>query len=137
MIAGYMAIRATLNREACDAHSGLWSSDYNCALEKAKNENRHLFIKVEAPCCSMCTAIEKKFFYRPEITGILKERYITVRIDGTDSTDRSQELLKQFKVMGFPTILIVNPHDDTIVKRWATDLYDYSVEQFADVLRNN
>jgi thiol:disulfide interchange protein DsbD len=137
MIAGYMAIRATLNREACDAHSGLWSNDYNCALEKAKNENRHLFIKVEAPCCSMCTAIEKKFFYRPEITGILKERYITVRIDGTDSTDRSQELLKQFKVMGFPTILIVNPHDDTIVKRWATDLYDYSVEQFADVLRNN
>lgn len=136
IIMSYMAIRTTLDDQVC-AHSGSWVTDYDCATEQAKHENRLLFIKVEAPCCSMCTAIEKKFFYRPEVKDIFKEHYVTVRIDGSDNSTRAQELLKQFKVMGFPTLLIVNPHDETIIKRWATDLYDYSVEQFAEILRGN
>lgn len=136
VIMGYIAVRTTLDNQEC-VHSGSWIIDYTCAVEKAKQENKLLFIKVEAPCCSMCTAIEKKFFYHPEITSIFQDHYITVRIDGGDNAHRSQELLKQFKVMGFPTLLIVNPHDESIIKRWATDLYDYSVKQFADELRHN
>lgn len=136
MIVGYTTIRTIIDPEVC-SHSGFWITDYSCALEKAKQENRPLLIKVKAPCCSMCVAIDKKFFYNPIITSILQKQYVTVSIDGADKSDKSDELLKKFKVVGFPTILIVNPHDEAIIKRWASDLYDYSVEKLAEELTIN
>ncbi len=134
IIIGYFAIRATVNPEDCTI-VGLWTTDYICAREQARHEDKLLLLKVEAPCCSLCTAIDKKFFQQPTVITVLDEHYIPVRIDGGDSTDATTaRLIKQFNIIGFPTIIIADPTDERMLKTWGSELYDYSVEQFIEEL---
>ena len=85
----------------------------------------------------MCTAIDKKFFYQPSVLQALEAGYIPVRINGGDSNDAQiASLMKQFNVVGFPTILIVDPTNEQILKRWASDLYDYSVAELITELEH-
>ncbi len=134
IIVGYFAIRATVNPEDCTI-VGLWTTDYVCAREQARHEGKLLLLKVEAPCCSLCTAIDKKFFQQPNVITVLDKHYIPVRIDGGDSTDATTaRLIKQFNIIGFPTIVIADPADDRMIKTWGSELYDYSVKQFIEEL---
>jgi thiol:disulfide interchange protein DsbD len=134
IIFGYFAIRASFNPQDCTI-VGLWTENYTCAREQARHEHKKLLLKVEAPCCSMCTAIDKKFFRNSEIITTLEQSYIPVHIDGSDTVDQIiPDLVKKFSIVGFPTILIIDPIDEVILKKWASDLYDYSIDEFKQVL---
>ncbi len=132
---GYFAIRASLNPQDCTV-VGLWTENYTCAREEARHDNKKLLLKVEAPCCSMCTAIDKKFFRNADIIKTLEQSYVPVHIDGSDTTDPViQDVVQKFNIVGFPTIILIDPIDEVAIKTWASELYDYSIEQFDDVLK--
>ncbi|MEX0849217.1 MAG: cytochrome c biogenesis protein CcdA [Candidatus Dependentiae bacterium] len=134
IIFGYFAIRASFNPQDCTV-VGLWTENYTCAREQAHHEHKKLLLKVEAPCCSMCTAIDKKFFRNSEIINTLEQAYIPVHIDGSDTVDPTiPDLVKKFSIVGFPTILIIDPIDEVVLKKWASDLYDYSIDEFKQIL---
>lgn len=127
IIMSYQAVRATILKEKCTS-DGIWLYDYACAQAKAIKEDKLLFVKFEAPCCSMCTAIDKKFFHHNKVTDVMQQRYVPVIIDGSQETDTVRELIRTFAVIGFPTILVVDPHTQSIKKSWASDLYNYTID---------
>lgn len=134
IVSSYYALRATAHPEDCTV-VGLWADNYACALEQARHENKPLLVKVEAVCCSLCTAINKKFFAKPEVQTVLDKHYIAVRIDGGDSTNPdAQRVVQQFGVIGFPTLIMVNPHDESIIKKWEGEFYSYSLDECIEVL---
>lgn len=135
IIMSYFALRTTLQAQECAA-DGFWMHDYACAQEKAVEQHKPMLVKVEAPCCSMCTAIDKKFFKQNNIIELLKEHYVPVIIDGSETTSTVESFVKRFNVIGFPTILVINPQDNAVIKRWSSDLYNYSVEQLITELRS-
>lgn len=137
VVLGYFALHATLHPEDCTVY-GLWADDYACAHNQAIHEHKTLLLKVEAPCCSMCTAIDNKFFKHPEIITVLEQSYIPVKIDGS-RTDSSliMSLVEKYGIVGFPTILIIEPKHEVIIAKWASDLYDLSVREFKDILEAN
>ena len=61
-------------------------------------------------------------------------QFVPAKIEA-DSTDAEYlALKKKFKMVGVPTLLVINPADETIVKKWASELYSASPQQFIDEL---
>lgn len=137
VLLGYFALQASLNPADCSVY-GTWTDDYVCAHNQAIHEHKTLLLKVEAPCCSMCTAIDNKFFKHPEINAVLEESYVPVKIDGS-RTDSAVilSLVQKYGIVGFPTIILINPKDESVQMQWASDLYNLSVEAFKQILLNN
>jgi thiol:disulfide interchange protein DsbD len=134
VLLSYFAIQNSLHPADCSAF-GLWTDDYTCAHNQALHEHKMLLLKVEAPCCSMCTAIDKKFFQKSLITNILEQSYVPVHIDGSRTDNEViSNLVKKFSIIGFPTIIIIDPNSDAAVQTWASELYDLSVEAFGEIL---
>lgn len=133
VIMSYQAVRATIMQQEC-ATDGIWLYDYACAQAKAIKEDKLLFIKVEAPCCSMCTAIDKKFFHHNKVTAIMQKQYVPVIIDGSETTEQTQTFVHTFNIIGFPTILIIDPQTQEIIKQWSSDLYNYTIDELVSEL---
>lgn len=134
IVVSYLAIQATIHPEDCSI-IGLWTQDYVCARNQASHEHKLLLLKVEAACCTLCKAIDKKFFKQTDVIAALDKKYVPVLIDGDDDTNPiTAELIKKFNIIGFPTILVVQPDTEQIIKKWEGELYNYTVEEFIQEL---
>ena len=58
-----------------------------------------------------------------------------VKIDGSDPANAN--ILKQFKVLGFPTILLLKAETQEVIKQWGPELYGKSEQEFIDELKNS
>ncbi len=107
-----------------------WHTNYDKARTLALQENKKLFIDIGAPYCSLCSSIEKTVFTNPVVACVL-EKCITLKIDGSDSNNPVTNMLNdRYKVMGFPTYLLINPADGTLIKQWGGEVYTKSHEEF-------
>jgi len=102
----------------------LWSNKYDSALENALNSNKLLLIDVGASFCTLCKAIDKHVFGDMEVRKQLAE-LVPVKVDATDPKSEPYISLKnKYKIIGVPTILIINPKNGELLKRWEGELYD-------------
>ncbi len=112
----------------------IWLQDYEQARALACKEHKNILLDIGAPCCSMCSAIDKKVFANPLVEQQLKN-VIPVHIGNIEENECTQELQKKFKIMGAPTILLINPDTQCEIKRWGSELYDADVSEFAKQLQ--
>jgi len=107
-----------------------WLSDYDMGTRTALEKNKLLMIDFGAAWCSSCTAIEKRFFENAHVLHVLS-RFVLVHIDCTNPQAEScASVQSKFNIIGFPTIILVDPQNGTIVKKWGAELLDTSIEQF-------
>lgn len=106
-----------------------WVQDYQIGLGQAQTEQKLLLLDISAPYCSICKAIDRKHFSKPKVLQALS-KYVTVKIEDIEKNAQTKALQKQFRIMGAPTILIVDPETQKVIKRWGSDLYDLSNEEF-------
>lgn len=114
------------------APSHEWESNYATARHLAGN--KLMFVDIGAPYCSICKSIDAKLLHNPKVEAYLKEHVFPVKINGGNSAN--DYLLNQFHVMGFPTILLVNPKTEEVIKRWGPELNDVNPEEFIKELKN-
>lgn len=115
-----------------DSHA-VWQTDYKKALEVARTQNKKLFVDIGAPFCSICRAIDATLFVDNEVQTFLRENTIPVKLDG--SMSQNEDVLKQFHVLGFPTVLLINPETQEVVRQWGPELYGLSANDFIDQLK--
>jgi len=109
-----------------------WESNYETALERAKRENKMLFINVGAPFCSICHALDETLFKHEAVIETLNE-YVPLKVNGAEP-NHPVCCNKEYNVIGFPTILVVDPATRSVVKRWGAELYDTHHEAFINDL---
>lgn len=114
--------------------SALWLEDYEQACEIACKEKKKLLIDISAPFCSMCTAVNKKVLQCSTVTEKLNN-VVPLHIGDIEATESTRALQKKYKVMGAPTILLIDPETKDEIKRWGSELYDADVEEFAQELQ--
>ncbi|TET33347.1 hypothetical protein E3J61_04230 [Candidatus Dependentiae bacterium] len=114
--------------------SALWLEDYEQACEIACKEKKKLLIDISAPFCSMCTAVNKKVLQCSAVTEKLNN-VVPLHIGDIEATESTRALQKKYKVMGAPTILLIDPETKEEIKRWGSELYDADVEEFARELQ--
>jgi thiol:disulfide interchange protein DsbD len=112
-----------------------WCTNYPEAHAQALAEKKNILIDVNAPYCTICTAIEGKFFCEENVCNALGN-CVPVKINGADtSLEAHEELKKKYKIIGAPTLLLINPETDEELARWGSELYDASIEEFVEQLK--
>lgn len=112
-----------------------WYTDTQQALLIAKRERKKLFIDIGAPFCSICKIINKNLFENTQVRAAMN-KFVTLKIDGSDKSDSVFEnLKKRYKVIGFPTFLLIDAQTGTLIDRWAGELCDISTQDFIKQLK--
>ena len=101
------------------------------ARSKAIREEKLLLLEFGASWCSSCKEINKKFMLNPEAHEIFSST-VLVSIDCTNPQEPvSAELLKRFEILGFPTVLLVEPRGQKVLTRWGAEILSLSIEELA------
>ncbi|GAB1355780.1 hypothetical protein MASR1M12_45290 [Erysipelotrichia bacterium] len=91
-----------------------WQHDLQAALKEAAATGKPLFLDFRADWCTVCKDLELNVFPRPEIRTLLG-RMVPVKIDATSPDDEKvNALLKQFGIVGLPTLVILQPDGNEI-----------------------
>jgi thioredoxin-related protein len=100
-----------------DQNGITWYS-YQDGWNKAKAENKHLFVDFTATWCGWCKRLEQTTFSEPKVAKALNDDFVpvkvwekskdTVNIDGYKISER--DLAKrEFRVRGYPSLWFVSP----------------------------
>ena len=129
----FQAFKATIiHRNQSD--KDLWLHDYGQALIIAKQQNKKILLEVTGPFCSICRAIDKKILCNEQVCTEI-QNFVPVKIENIEQNETTLALQKKFNILGVPTLLVINPEDETMCTRWGGELYESSPEQFCCLLR--
>jgi thioredoxin 1 len=85
------------------------------ALEKAKTENKPIFLDIYATWCGPCKMLKKHTFSDKEVGDYYNANYINIAVDG--ETKEGRELANNFSIQGYPTLLILDKNGKQVAKQ--------------------
>ncbi len=132
---GFFAYKASQHAQEHPQEILCWITSYDIARNKAVAENKRLLLDFTASWCTACKAIEKKILHAPEIMKAL-DTVILVKIDCSNPTaECCADIQKKFSILGYPTLLLVNPENETVLYRWGSELLDIPLLELAELLK--
>lgn len=87
-----------------------WSDDL---FQTAKEQDKFVILDLEAIWCHWCHVMEETTYKDKEVVRLLKQKYITVRVD----QDSNPDLLARYGDYGWPATIVFAPDGSEIVKR--------------------
>ncbi|BBB33062.1 thiol:disulfide interchange protein DsbD [Thermotomaculum hydrothermale] len=78
------------------------------AIEKAKSENKIVVIDFFTDWCSACEELEKYTWSNDDVENYLDKNAVFLKLNMTAKTKESQEILKKYNVIGYPTVIFIN-----------------------------
>lgn len=109
----------------------VWADDYISGLAQARSQNKLLILDFWAQHCTICKAIEKKLFDKSIVAQGLDPHIIFIKVDCTSSSNEEANMLKKkYNVIAQPAILIIDPHNEKIIKKWSSEPYNMSPQEF-------
>ena len=83
-------------------------------IEKAKKENKKIFIDVYATWCGPCKYLSKNVFVDDDLGAFMNEHFVSLKIDGEYGD--GLQLMNDFNLDSYPTMLFLNPEMDLLRK---------------------
>lgn len=77
----------------------------NEAIEKAKQENKLVFVDVFAVWCGPCKYLSREIFIDEDLGKYMNEHFVSIKIDGEQG--EGPELMERFSIDAFPTMLFI------------------------------
>jgi Thiol:disulfide interchange protein len=114
--------KITLTLLACcvafvlNAAEGEWTTDLPKALQKAKAENKLVFLDFTgSDWCPPCKALHKNILTSKEFVSYAKTNLVLVEVDFPRSKPQTKELKaanaalsKRFNIQGYPTVIVLD-----------------------------
>lgn len=79
--------------------------NYEPGLSRAAKERRFVLVDFHTTWCKECKKMDTTTFSDPDIVKRLKDRFVTVLVDGDSRTD----LVSQYGVFAYPTLVVLEP----------------------------
>jgi protein disulfide-isomerase len=94
-----------------------WTTYYRAAVVRARKEHRNVFLLFTgSDWCVWCKRLEAEILSTEEFKNYAKEKLVLVKLDypkhteqGEDIRNQNNALATQYKITGFPTVIILNP----------------------------
>ncbi len=87
-----------------------WSSE---AFEKAKQEDKPVFISIGYSTCHWCHVMEEESFENPDIAKIMNENFVSIKVDREERPDLDQIYMQAVMAMtgsgGWPMSVFLTP----------------------------
>ncbi len=109
-----------------------WNRNYRQALEKARNEGRPLMIYFTAVNCPHCNKLDDGAFSDPEVSE-KSNKFVTVLVQ--EMARESEEVMDQYKVRSYPTVLFVNPENEAVILKLDGRKADRVLDQMDEALK--
>lgn len=100
------------------AFAAEWMTDLDAARTKAAAENKAVLVDFTgSDWCGYCIRLKKQVFDTPEFESYAADKFVLVEIDvprdvkrvgGAENYQKNQTICQQYKVSGFPTIMVLN-----------------------------
>jgi thioredoxin-related protein len=84
------------------------------AKEKAKKENKLIFIDVYADWCRPCKMLDAQVFIDKKLGDFFNEEFICIKYDG--DTEEGGAFMVKHQLTAFPTMLFMS-HDEEIIRK--------------------
>src|SRR5205085_9284406 len=68
------------------------------ALEKAKKENKLIFLSIGYSSCHWCHVMERESFSNDEVAKIMNDNFVCIKVDREERPDIDQIYLTAFEV---------------------------------------
>jgi len=81
-------------------------------LDRAKAENKVIFIDAFTTWCGPCKMMSKQVFPQPEVGAVYNERFINTKIDMEKG--EGPDLARRYRVTGYPTYLFVDGNGEIV-----------------------
>ncbi|MCA6574253.1 MAG: thioredoxin domain-containing protein [Pseudanabaena sp. M57BS1SP1A06MG] len=85
------------------------------ALEKARNENKPIFLSIGYSSCHWCTVMEHEAFSDTVIADYMNERFVAIKVDREERPDLDSIYMQAVQIMGesggWPLNLFLVPDD--------------------------
>lgn len=134
LLMSMQAVYKTYFNETKICHDSNWLTNYEAALKQAYANNQNLLIDCGADWCSICKAIDKKILNDPVIKAKLCD-LVLLKVDATNQDSEPYVTLKaKYNIMGVPAILLINPTDNSLIKKWGSEIYDLPKNEFVEQL---
>ena len=109
---------------AISASGEMWSTDYETALRKAKEENRHVLVAFTgSDWCGWCIRLNREVFSTVEFQEFAKNNLVCVKIDfprkkmlPKEMAEPNDRLQRQFGVRGYPTVFLLGADGTALVR---------------------
>ncbi|MGI8658128.1 MAG: thioredoxin domain-containing protein [Candidatus Limnocylindria bacterium] len=83
------------------------------ALEKARVEDRPIFLSIGYSACHWCHVMERESFENPEIAGLMNERFVSIKVDREERPDLDDVYMAAVQAMtgsgGWPMSVFLTP----------------------------
>lgn len=106
-------------------------NDLNQAIANASTTNQWTLVDFYADWCVSCKVIEEEVFGDPDVISALADMQL-LRADVTVNDQQDQELMRELRILGPPTILIIGPDGQEYRAQRTTG--EVSAKQFLDRL---
>ncbi len=101
------------------------------AMEKAKAEDKMVFVNFHTNTCGPCKKMEKTVFPKPECCEYINKHFIPITVDGEDN-GTGTEIAKKYNVFIYPTYMILSANG---FKEGEVLGAEYDVNKFLDMLK--
>lgn len=92
------------------------NKSWNVVVEKAKKENKLIFIDCYTSWCGPCKMLSEKVFVKQEVGDWFNTRFVNVKYDMEKDAD-GIAMQKKYAVKSYPTLLFIDPLSEKIVHR--------------------
>jgi tetratricopeptide (TPR) repeat protein len=110
--------------------------DYPAAVARARSEHKPIVSDTWATWCHTCLSMKRYVFPDPGLRPV-KDAVIWLSIDSENP--KNKDFLDKFPLDAWPTFLVIDPDDESVVGRWVgsatANEFRSFVQQGADALR--
>src|SRR5262245_37847505 len=112
----------------------LWEHDYEKAIERAQRENKLIIADMFTDWCELCKELDQQTLADRHLIRKMANGYVWLKLN-TETEDDGILLQKEFAIFAYPTILVLDSHEEEIdrVTRFLTATpFREAVESFID-----
>lgn len=118
-----LAVNSSVQLEASSNQNNInWLTSYEQAVGQSKSTSKPILVFFTgSDWCGWCNRLEEEVFHTPEFASLSGDKFVFVRIDfplytplSPELSAQNKQLKKRFDIRSFPTIVILDPQEQSI-----------------------